>query len=121
MSAKRLFTWSFLFALFVVLVALFWRQLFEQTPPSLRELGGTIEGGNAYIYGESPRQDGMADRAMLAAAQRGDPGAQYMQGLVMEHFDMKEALRWYEAAAAQGYELAAQRLAELRQAPPAAN
>ncbi|MNC74800.1 hypothetical protein D3C75_1262210 [compost metagenome] len=62
----------------------------------------------------------MADRAMLAAAQRGDPGAQYMQGLIMENFDMKEALRWYEAAAAQGDELAAQRLAQLREAPPAA-
>ncbi|WP_313622498.1 sel1 repeat family protein [Achromobacter sp.] len=120
MTAKRLFTWTFFFALFVVLVALFWRQLFDQTPPSLRELGGTIEGDNVHIYGESPRQDRMADRALLAAAQRGDPGAQYMQAIVMEHFDMKEALRWYEAAAAQGYELAAQRLEQLRQAPPSA-
>ncbi|OAE60640.1 hypothetical protein A7J67_25655 [Achromobacter xylosoxidans] len=119
MTAKRIATWTFFFALFVVLVALFWRQLFDQTPPSMRELGGTIEGGSAHIYGEAPRQDGVSDRAMLAAAQRGDPGAQYLQGLVMEHFDMKEALRWYEAAAAQGYELAAARLAQLREAPPA--
>ena len=49
MTAKRIVTWTFFFALFVVLVALFWRQLFDQTPPSMRELGGTIEGGNAYI------------------------------------------------------------------------
>lgn len=120
MTAKRLIAWTLFFALFVVLVALFWRQLFDQTPPSLRELGGNPVGDNVHIYGESPRQDGMADRALLAAAERGDPGAQYMQGLVMEYFDMKEAVRWYEAAAAQGYELAAQRLQQLRQAPPPA-
>lgn len=121
MTAKRLFTWTFFFALFVVLVALFWRQLFDQTPPSLRELGGHPVGGDAHIYGESPRLDGMADRALLADAQRGNPGAQYTQGLIMEHYDMKEALRWYEAAAAQGYELAAQRLEALRQAPASAS
>ncbi|MEN4922808.1 sel1 repeat family protein [Achromobacter spanius] len=120
MNAKRLIIWTLFFALFVALVALFWRQLFDQTPRSLRELGGHPEGGNVHIYGESPRHDGMADRALLAAAERGDPGAQYMQGIIMEHFDMKEALRWHEAAAAQGYEASIERLRQLRQAPPAA-
>lgn len=120
MTAKRLIVWTFFFALFVALVALFWRELFDQTPRSLRDLGGHPEGGDFHIYGESPRHDGMADRALLAAAERGDPGAQYMQGIVMEHFDMKEALRWYEAAAAQGDEAAQERLQQLREAPPAA-
>jgi hypothetical protein len=88
MTAKRLFTWTLFFVLFVVRVALFWRQRFDRTPPSLRGPGGAIEGGDADIYGESPRQDGMAGPAMLAVA--------------------------------QGYERAAQRLEQLRQAPLAA-
>ena len=119
MTHKRLIIWTVFFALFVVLVALFWRQLFDQTPRSLRELGGHPEGDNVHIYGESPRQDGMAERALLADAQRGNPSAQYMQALILEQVDMKEALRWHEAAAAQGYEASISRLEELRQAQQA--
>ncbi|EHK64528.1 hypothetical protein [Achromobacter arsenitoxydans] len=120
MTAKRLFIWTLFFALFVALTALFWRQLFDRTPRSLRDLGGTPVGEDVHIYGESPRLDREADRALLADAKRGNPSAQYMQGTIMEFSDMKEALRWHEAAAAQGYELSIERLRQLRETPPAA-
>ena len=120
MNTKRLIIRTAVFALFVVLVALFWRQLFDQTPRSLRDLGSHPVGGNVHIYGEAPRQDGMAERALLADAQRGNPAAQYMQALILEPVDMKEALRWYEAAAAQGDQASIDRLRELRQAQPGA-
>ena len=38
-------------------------------------------------------------------------------GLIMEQSDRKEALRWYEAAAAQGYPAAIERLEQLRAKP----
>ena len=38
-------------------------------------------------------------------------------GLIMEQSDRKEALRWYEAAAAQGYPAAIERLEQLRASP----
>lgn len=120
MTPKRLFIWTVFFALFVVLVALFWRQLFDQTPRSLRDMGSYPVGDDVHVYGESPRQDGMAERALLADAQRGNPAAQFMQALILEPVNMKEALRWYEAAAAQGDEASIARLRELRQTQPAA-
>ena len=83
----------------------------------VEDLGG-LQVVRRKVGGKGKRQ--AVGVAGMADAQRGNPGAQYMQGLIMEHYDMKEAVRWYEAAAAQGYELAAQRLEALRQEAAAA-
>lgn len=117
MTRKSLFISTLFLLVFIVLTALFWRHQFANTPPSMRSLVGDQVQGDMQIYGESRRQDDMAHRAMLADAQRGNPGAQFMMGMIMEPADMKEALRWYEAAAAQGDAGAIARLQELRAQP----
>ncbi|AUA58603.1 Uncharacterised protein [Achromobacter spanius] len=114
MTRKSLFISTLLLIAFTLLVALFWRHQFAHTAPSLRGLIEDPVGSNAHVYGESPREDAQALRALLADAQRGNPEAQFMQGLMLEQVDMKEALRWYETAAAQGHEASIERLAQLR-------
>nr|WP_315529527.1 sel1 repeat family protein [uncultured Achromobacter sp.] len=117
MTRKNLFLSVVLLFAALALTALFWRHQFAQTPPSLRnQVEGELS-GDTHIYGESPRQDAMAQRALLADAQRGNPGAQFMQGMMLEAVDREAALRWYEAAAAQGYEDAIERLRQLREQP----
>ncbi|MNV87951.1 hypothetical protein D3C71_1821140 [compost metagenome] len=119
MTRKSLSVSIVLLLLFVALTALFWRHQFANTPPSLRnQVGGELS-GDTHVYGESPRQDALAQRALLADAERGNPGAQFMQAMILEPVDMKAALRWYEAAAAQGYQDAIERLRQLREQPPA--
>ncbi|WMD21194.1 sel1 repeat family protein [Achromobacter seleniivolatilans] len=115
MTRKHLFVWTVCFVFFAVMIALFWRHQFAHTPPSLRDQIVDPDGLGVHIYGESPAKDGMADRALLADAERGNPGAQYVQAMILEQVDMKAALRWYEAAAAQGYEDAIERLRQLRE------
>ncbi|WP_454674653.1 sel1 repeat family protein [Achromobacter pestifer] len=115
MTVKSLSLSIVLLLLSVVLTALFWRHQFANTPPSLRNQVSGESSGDTHVYGESPRQDAIAQRALLADAQRGNPSAQFMQAMMLEPVDMKEALRWYEAAAAQGYEGAIERLQQLRE------
>ncbi|MGO4397603.1 sel1 repeat family protein [Achromobacter sp. PAB15] len=119
MTRKNLILSLLSLLVFIVLVALFWRDQFAHTPPSLRSLVGDQIEGDMQIYGESPRQDALAQRALLADAQRGNPAAQFMQGMMLEPVDIKEAMRWYEAAAAQGDEGAIARLQALRAQPSA--
>ncbi|WP_447920698.1 sel1 repeat family protein [Achromobacter aegrifaciens] len=119
MTRKALFVSTIVFLLGVALTALFWRHHFAHMPASLRDLVGGQVGEGMHIYGESPRQDELAQRALLAEAQRGDAAAQTMQAMMLEQLDMAQALRWYEAAAAQGYEAAILRLRQLREQPPA--
>ena len=89
--------------------------------PALRHLRaalrGQVQGENVHIYGESPQHDAAVNRAWLEEARRGNVDAQYTMGLIMEQSDRKEALRWYEAAAAQGYPAAIERLEQLRAKP----
>ncbi|WP_278488970.1 sel1 repeat family protein [Achromobacter insolitus] len=115
MTRKALFVSTFVLLLCVALTALFWRYQFAHMPSSLRSLVEGQVGEGMHIYGESPRKDREVERALLAEAQRGNAAAQYMQGMVLEQLDMAAALRWYEAAAAQGYEAAIQRLRQLRE------
>lgn len=114
MTRKNLIISTLFLLACIVLTTLFWRHQFANTPASLRSLVGDQVQGDMHIYGESRRQDDMAHRALLADAQRGNAGAQFMLGMIMEPADMKEALRWYEAAAAQGEAGAIARLQELR-------
>lgn len=114
MTRKSLFVSTLLLFVFVVLVALFWRHQFANTPLSMRSLVGDQVGDDMQIYGESPRQDDQAHRALLADAQRGNPGAQFTLAIILEPVDMPQAMRWYEAAAAQGDAGAIARLAEIR-------
>jgi TPR repeat protein len=117
MTRKSLFISIVFLFVALVLIALFWRHQFAHTPPSLRhQVEGELS-GDTHIYGESPRQDAMAQRALLADAQRGNPDAQFMQAVMLEPVDREAALRWYEAAAAQGYEDAIERLRQLREQP----
>lgn len=122
MTRKSIFLSGLLLLIFLVLVALFWRYQFANTPLSMRSLVGDQIDGNMQIYGESPRQDAQAHRALLADAQRGNAGAQFMLAIILEPVDMAQSLRWYEAAAAQGDAGAIARLGELRalSAQPAA-
>ena len=114
MTVKRLTFCAVLFLLFVLGVTWFWRQLFDTRAPSLRD---QVQGENVHIYGESPQHDAAVNRAWLEEAKRGNVDAQYTMGLIMEQSDRKEALRWYEAAAAQGYPAAIERLQQLRARP----
>ena len=114
MTVKRLTFCAVLFLLFVLGVTWFWLQLFDTRAPSLR---GQVQGENVHIYGESPQHDAAVNRAWLEEARRGNVDAQYTMGLIMEQSDRKEALRWYEAAAAQGYPAAIERLEQLRAKP----
>ncbi|CAB3884299.1 sel1 repeat family protein [Achromobacter piechaudii] len=118
MTRRSLLISFLILALFIVLTAWFWRQQFAHTAPSLRTLIEDPVANDVHVYGESPHQDALAQRALLADAQRGNPDAQFMQGLILEQADMKEALRWYEAAAAQGHEAAIERLGQLREQMP---
>ncbi|HCQ46347.1 sel1 repeat family protein [Achromobacter sp. LC458] len=114
MTRKNLLIVALVFIAFILLTALFWRQQFAHNPPSLRGMIEDPVGNDAHVYGESPRQDALAQRALLADAQRGNPDAQYVQAMILEQTDMKAALHWYEAAAAQGLEAAIERLQQLR-------
>lgn len=112
MSPKNLTLSLIALLLFTVLTALFWRHHFASMPPLLRDLAGGLA-PNMHVMGDSPQKDAIAIQGMAAAARRGDPGAQFLHALTLEHVDMKEALRWHQAAADQGYEMAIARLKEL--------
>lgn len=114
MTRKSFFVSTLLLLVFLILIALFWRHQFANTPLSMRSLVGDQISSDMQIYGESPRQDAQAHRALLADAQRGNPGAQFTLAIILEPVDMAQSLRWYEAAAAQGDAGAIARLRELR-------
>lgn len=113
MSRKNLLVSLATLCLFTVLTALLWRQHFASMPPLLRDLMGGEQDPSIHVMGDSPQKDAIAIRQMAAAAERGDPGAQFLHALTLEPLDMKEALRWHRAAADQGHEMAFARLKEI--------
>ena len=112
MTVKRLTFCAVLFLLFVLGVTWFWLQLRHRAPAARPGPGRE----RPYLWRIS-QHDAAVNRAWLEEARRGNVDAQYTMGLIMEQSDRKEALRWYEAAAAQGYPAAIERLEQLRAKP----